>query len=397
MKKFAQIVGSLALAAVLMVGLLPLRTQAAAVSDIGFYVQAVIPQNQLDTAQTYFDLRMEPGQSQTLEVEIVNEGAEAIEVNLDAVSASTNPYGVINYKTPGIRDESLAIPFSDIATLHDTSVAVPAGGTGRASFTVDMPAGRYDGVVLGGIVLTKEGTDTTAAAGDGTVIQNLYSYVIGVKLTETDAVVDPAFELFDAAADAVNYEAAVVHSLRNTQAAIVKGMELDVKVYRAGQEAPVAHVVKSDVDMAPNSVMALAASLLPEAPETENPGQGTGTLEETAGGELQGRTGGATQGTVPAALEPGSYTSVMTLQYNGQTHTLEHKFIVGEEKAETINLATRPVPQASAPSLPWWVFALIGVSLLLVITLILLLVLLKRRRKEEEEGHKAPARTVHKH
>lgn len=378
MKKIAQILGSLTLAALMTVGLLPLRTLAATVSDIGFYVQAVIPQNQLDSSQTYFDLRMEPGQSQTLEIEIVNEGTEDIDVDLDAISASTNPYGVIDYKTPDIRDESLTIPFSDIVTLRDTTVTVPAGGSSLVSLTVDMPSGFYNGVVLGGIVLTKEGTDSTSTSEDGTVIQNLYSYVIGVKLSETDTVVEPAFEFFDVEVGAVNYEAALVHSIRNTQAAIVKGMELDVKVYRKGQKALVAHVVKSDVDMAPNSVMALAASLLPEVPENVSPGQGIITTEDS----------------VPAALEPGNYTSVVTLQYNGQTHTMEHKFIVGEERAETINLDTQPVPPASAGQLPWWVFALIGFSLLLVIVISLLLVVLlkRRRKKEEEEDQKTPTK-----
>ena len=118
----------------------------------GYYVRAVLPDNQISNNLSYFDLRMQPGQSQTLEVEVVNESDKVITVDLAAVSASTNRNGIIDYKTPDIRDETLKIPFSEIAAPEDTSIVIEAHSTAMARITIDMPAEVYDGVVLGGLV-----------------------------------------------------------------------------------------------------------------------------------------------------------------------------------------------------------------------------------------------------
>lgn len=64
-------------------GIVPaLRAQAAAgqTDGIGYYVRAVLPDNQISNNLSYFDLRMQPGQSQTLEVEVVNESDKVITV-----------------------------------------------------------------------------------------------------------------------------------------------------------------------------------------------------------------------------------------------------------------------------------------------------------------------------
>lgn len=365
-KTFIKIISPLLVLLVLLLAAAPMTVLAAdAVSGgIGFYVRAVIPENQIDDSLSYFDLRMEPGQKQTLEIEIINEGDTTLDLSLDAISASTNRNGVIDYKTPDIRDESLEHPFAGLTALEEETVQVAPNSTRTVRFTVDMPQAGYDGVILGGILLTKEGDETPSTvvtgegSGGGAAIQNIYSYVIGVKLTETDAPVAPDFELVSAEAGVVNYDAAVVHGIRNKEAAIVKGMTLDVEVYRDGETEPVARYQKDDVDMAPNSLMELGV-----------------TLGQNAGG-----TGG------DGTLEPGDYTSHVTLEYEGETWSFTKTFRVGREVADEVNGQTVPttVPEQTG-GFPLWIILLVA-GLLLVI--ILLLVLLLRRRKEDEEKRK---------
>lgn len=350
--KFAKIAAAFLALAVMLLAAFPATALAAEGGEggIGFYVQAVIPDNQRDAQLTYFDLKMEPGQTQELEIEIVNEQDEDITVSLGAISASTNPYGVIDYKTPDVRDETLNIPFSEIATLRDDTITVPAGGRVVTTVAVAMPPELYNGVVLGGIVITKEGGTPQEVAG-GTVINNLYSYVIGVMLTETDTPVQPDFELFNVQADAVNYEQAVVHYIRNTQAAIVKDMELDVEVYRDGETEPVAHVQKTDVDMAPNSVMELAASLAGTTPEE------------------------------PGSLAAGNYTSVVKLRYGGESWEFTQKFVVGGPEAERIN--NEAIPGTGTAAFPWHI-VIIAAFVFMALVILLLVVLLLKRRKQQQ-------------
>lgn len=338
---------------VLAVAALPLPALAAAsntAADIGFYVRAIIPENQIDTTLSYFDLHMQPGDTQRLEVEVVNESAEAITVGLDAVSASTNRNGVIDYKTPDIRDETLKIPFSSIAALDEPAITLAPGETKTVGVTLRMPETLFDGVVLGGLVLTKAPKAAAEGSGDTIAIQNVYSYVIGVKLSETEAAVTPSFQLLSVEAELMNNQAVYMHYIRNSEAAIVKNMALNVDIYRDGESEPVLTVSKTGVDMAPNSVMPLAATL----------------------GEGQ-------------ALEAGDYTSVVNVTHGGEHWSFENKFTVGAGQATDINNSIVPT-QAAAFFLPTWLLVAGGVVLAaLLLIIILLLVLLRRRKRDDED------------
>ena len=97
-KILAQLLFIMVMIVLMPLGIIPaLRVQAAAgqTDGIGYYVRAVLPDNQISNNLSYFDLRMQPGQSQTLEVEVVNESDKVITVDLAAVSASTNRNGII--------------------------------------------------------------------------------------------------------------------------------------------------------------------------------------------------------------------------------------------------------------------------------------------------------------
>lgn len=318
-------------------------------SDVGFYVRAVIPENQIDTRLTYFDLRMEPLQKQTLQVEVVNEQTEEIKVSAKAISASTNVNGVIDYQTPDIRDETLRIPFSQIATVQENTVTIPAGGSRIVHVSVEMPSEVYDGVILGGLVFQKIPQSAVSApqsVTQGPMIQNVYSYVVGVKLTETNSQVLPDFELFAIEAAAVDYVAAAVHYIRNKEAAIVKDMDLRVDIYKDGGAEPIAHIDRTNIDMAPNSVMELAVTM---------PG---------------------------STISPGEYRSVIRLSLEDKTWEFEDTFIVGAPQARDIN---DEVLQPRS-GLPLW--AVLLIVLLAVLVLVLIFLLLCRRRKKDEEPQK---------
>lgn len=325
--------------------------------NIGYYVRAVLPENQIDDTLTYFDLHMAPGQSQVLEVEVVNETNEAITVDLAAISASTNRNGVIDYKTPDIRDKTLEHPFSELATPEASSLTIQANGTAIARVVIDMPGESYDGVVLGGMVFTRQ-PDGAQTAAEGTSVQNVYSYVLGVKLSETDTAVAPAFEIESIKGETVNYLPALVHNIRNTEAAIVKGMDLHITVKDA-EGNTVAEVEKTGIDMAPNSVMPLAVT--PEGSQ----------------------------------LVPGDYTSEITLTHNGQSVDFTEKFTVGSVEAENINAVTpggtetQPAMQIGATTV-----ILLAIGAAVVVLLLIIVLLLVRRRKDQQEREREVRRKM---
>lgn len=64
-----------------------------------FAVTAVIPENQIDKSQTYFDLKMQPGQKQTIQVQMKNDTNKEVVVESFANTAITNSNGITDYST----------------------------------------------------------------------------------------------------------------------------------------------------------------------------------------------------------------------------------------------------------------------------------------------------------
>lgn len=220
----------------------------------GYAVKAVLPENQMNENVSYFDLMVAPGQSQTLCVVIKNKQNEEIKVAVEANTAFSNSNGLIEYSYTDARDASLKVDFAKIVVPVETVVTVPAGGEAIAEFLLTVPEEPFEGDMLGGFMFTKLDQGNNAE-GMGVSIQNIFQYVIGVRLRESDQAVTPAFELVGAEEDAVKTQSLLIH-LRNPQPIIASGMKLDVHIYpEDGSEA--AYTFEGGhIAMAPNSAMA---------------------------------------------------------------------------------------------------------------------------------------------
>ena len=324
-------------------GLFPPLAQGAPQSEVNFHVRALLPSNQINSGLSYFDLRMTPSQTQQLEVEITNTSDEALVVNVEAITASTNRNGIIDYKMPDVKDESLRVAFSEISTVETPSLSVPAQSSKVAVINIAMPKESYDGVILGGLVFTRE--NSTAEQQQSVTIENAISYVLGVKLSITDAVIDPRFELVEVLPRAINYQPSLVHAIRNLEAIIIKGMSVEVLV-RNADGTVYAKASKTNIDMAPNSIFPFG--LLPEHEK----------------------------------LEPGTYSSEVTLTYDKKEYRYSTEFVIEDAEAEAVN-SISPGPQTSN-ALDLATIAICLVLVLLVSTIILLVILLRKKRRAEE-------------
>lgn len=196
-----------------------------------FYVNAVIPENQADNRQTYFDLYMEQNQKQTLEIIITNTKSEEITVISELNSASTGRNGLLVYTESDIRDENLKISITDIAKLRDGSITIPAGESVSAYIDINMPEEKIYGTILGGITFTEKENDIESEIDSGVSIKNKITYVIGLKIAESDDTVTPDFELVSITPGLINYKTAVSVKIRNTEPLIVKNMKVNAEIF----------------------------------------------------------------------------------------------------------------------------------------------------------------------
>src|SRR5690625_4753514 len=95
----------------------PFTANANSKDHVGYSVQALIPENQLDSKHSYFDLLMKPNQKQALQATIYNDEQEEINVRVTVYNASTNSNGLVVYEEQEEIDSSLKVPLKEILIL----------------------------------------------------------------------------------------------------------------------------------------------------------------------------------------------------------------------------------------------------------------------------------------
>ncbi|WP_054711088.1 DUF916 domain-containing protein [Bacillus sp. JCM 19041] len=143
-------------------------THFAEASEFNFSVTTIIPDNQRDPNKTYYDLVLEPGETQTVEMLLQNDTESDVVIAPTIHSATTNVNGVVEYGSNEIEaDETLQFPLEEWVSTEE-EIVVPAGGEFMLPLQIEMPDEAFDGVIAGGITLQeqRESKDATANEGD---------------------------------------------------------------------------------------------------------------------------------------------------------------------------------------------------------------------------------------
>lgn len=240
----------------LMIGLLGLGTVSvtAHAQSVGFVVQPVLPSNQVSQRVGYFDLRVSPGQRQRLGVTIKNTSNQAQRFAVSVNQAVTNDNGVIDYSQLNPKlDASLQVGTAAIFTKASTqTVSVPANTDRRIYLTYTMPKKRLRGMILGGIYVRQLTSNQTKATGK-ILLKNVFTYAIGVELSESHQAVAPAMRLHQIQATQINRRNYVAANLQNPEPGIMQQLTIDARVSKAGQTRTLLHQKQTALGMAPNS------------------------------------------------------------------------------------------------------------------------------------------------
>lgn len=322
----------------------PIQVQASQVGS--FSLRAVIPENQVDLKNTYFDLRLQPGQTQTVQLRLTNGYSEAIRISLSLHTASTGRNGIILYEERDSFDQSLAYKGQDYAQILQSEVTVPAGEEKFADIKITMPTASFDGCLLSGIYATAEpvnGQVNTSTATENIQLSNHYAYTIGLKLTQNDKHVSPELHLKSIQPALVNYRPMINVNLQNSEAVIIKGIQINGEIFRKGSDVALRTVDKNSVDMAPNSNFDLGFDW----------GDGT--------------------------IKPGWYRLKLRATYKERIWEWDEEF---EVKAETVDQINQD-SLFKAPKVVW-PYIVIGLLSLTILLMLLFLILGKRRKDTEE-------------
>lgn len=234
-------------------------TPSEAASDsLQVAVKAILPENQASDV-TYFDLNMEPGKKQDLDLELTNSSDEEQTVTLEITNATTNSTGSIDYSPRGKdykQDDTLKYPLTKIVSAPKT-VTVPAKGTTTTKLTVNMPAESFDGIILGAVRVSlpeeKENSKDKSDSKNGVMIKNQIAYSVGIKLQVTETEVKADLDLLKVSAGQVAGRNAVLATIQNSQPTVLEDITYSAQVYQDGKSEVLHEAKVEGYRFAPNS------------------------------------------------------------------------------------------------------------------------------------------------
>ncbi|WP_088013283.1 DUF916 and DUF3324 domain-containing protein [Gottfriedia acidiceleris] len=222
-------------------------------SSMNYSVKADIPENQINHKVSYFDLKLGPAKSQIISLTVQNQGNNPIELMIEPNTAITNQNGVIDYNRHNYKkDSSLKYAFSDIISSKQ-KVELKGKETKKVYFKIQMPKESFDGIILGGFYISKINNEEETMKQSNVQLKNEFSYVIGVKLSETEASVQPDLKLNKVKAGLLNYRTVVTANIQNTEATIINNLNIEAVVSKEGEKKSLHKSKKENLSMAPNS------------------------------------------------------------------------------------------------------------------------------------------------
>ncbi len=224
-------------------------------NDIGYSVAAKLPNNQIDKQQSYFDLRMVPGQREKLQATIYNSSNDTIEVESAVHTAYTNTNGIIDYATPIKQfDPSLQYQLGHLAQLKDGPRVKLAAHTSKVvTVEVTMPTAPFNGVILGGWYFKRVNTKVTGEVKGASTVSNEYAYALGLKCT-LGKVPAPQLRIDKVGVGLVNARRGILPEIRNVSAVIVPEITTQTEITDKSSGKVIKKASQQHVQFAPNTL-----------------------------------------------------------------------------------------------------------------------------------------------
>lgn len=345
---------------------------------INFSVNPIIPSNQANPQEGYFDLVLKPGEKQTLQVALTNNTAKKITVETMIASTTTNDAGQVEYGPAQTKpDESLKYNLKDYVKAPAETVIEPKA-TVDVKFGVDMPTAAFQGLMAGGITFQQKPSELTDSTKNqkGFAIKNQYQYIVAMLMRQQAGTVAPDLKLNGVTPSQNNTRNIIAANLQNPNMGYLNNMNVQADV-KGVSDSSIHYTYHNEImQMAPNSNFNLQVPVSQTGPLT---------------------------GTYSKPLKAGKYQLAMTVygqkddngKYavklsTGQTVNYDYKWTF--DKDFTISASTAAALNAKDTSIKhpkgiaWWLYA-IG-AVLLVVVILLIVLLLKRRKKEDKEADK---------
>lgn len=221
-------------------------------NPLGFTVQAIRPDTQIETNKTYFHIETQPGVTQVLKVKLKGMKKEPVKLIAYVVNGRTGASGDIEY-APSIEkiDVSLKQPLTEIVQLSDTEITLENFEEKTIDVEVRSPAESYAGIKLGALVfeLIEEQAEVKKA------VSSKFQYRVGLITTETGEEYEDAkaLDLVSAKLGLKLGKKQVSAVIHNSEPKIADNLKIEAIVTKKGSDNVLKKQVVENARMAPNS------------------------------------------------------------------------------------------------------------------------------------------------
>lgn len=153
-------------------------------SNISFTIEGLPNDKQVDADVPYYHLKEEPGEKDHITIKLINNSDKEISLETSITNANTNSNGLTDYTGTRENHKSLKIPLTSILSCNEKVVKVPAKSSVNQQFDINMPSEKFDGVIIGGIVVSEK--DEASEDNQSLSLNNEYKYTMGVVLTNQE-------------------------------------------------------------------------------------------------------------------------------------------------------------------------------------------------------------------
>ena len=318
----------------------------------GFSYKVILPENQHNPEVGYYDLRMTPGQQQTIQLQLNNTSDKEITISVYLNGAKTNSNGVIEYGPNGIEnDASLKYAFEEIVTGPEEVVLAP-GSEQLLSLDIAMPEASFEGYISGAVSLEEKDAEGQSTETESGMIRNKFMYQTGILLSEADSdAIQPDMKLNKVYPELNNFRNAIYVNFSNTQPVYAEGMTLDVQIMGKDSDEVLYDTKKSNMRMAPNSLINFPVSMNGES------------------------------------MQPGDYrANIVVTTEDGGRWQWEQEFSITDEEAEKFNEQDLSLVQETG--INWMLIAMVVGGILVLALLIFFIV---RGVQKKKKGKKKAA------
>lgn len=319
----------------------------------GFSYEVILPDNQHNKKVSYYDLRMKPEQKQTIQMKLNNSSEQPVTILVGLYGARTNSNGVIQYNKNEIpKDPSLKVDFEKIAKAPKEVIIEPNSNQ-ILDIELQMPKEKFLGYVAGAVNLEeKEQKNQNTKTNQG-MIKNRFVYQVGIQLSEEDSEqMQPELKLNKVYPELSNFRNAIFVNFSNIEPVYVNDMTLSAVITKKGSKEPLYEAKKSQMRMAPNTMIDFPISLNGEE------------------------------------MNPGDYrASILVTTQAGGRWEWQETFTITDEQAKKYNDQDLTLDQSSG--INWKLIAMI-ICLFIVVAVFIfvLLTVLKKRRKKSSYSRK---------